>query len=463
MTASRKPHTHAIPEAILAHVHQGLLPEGLTHLQEEVLRQCWIGETYQTIADTNGYDDNYIRVVGSQLWKKLSTLVGYKVTKHNVRLALKKFEVPNAVSEELLTRWQVQRQSDARETSAVVPSFPHGQVTVESPFYIERAGIEDRCYKGVSQPGALIRVKASRQMGKTSLMTRIIKYGRKQGYATVALNLELASTEVLSDSNRFFRWLCITISKGLDLPNKTEDYWEEISGGSYNCTEYFERYLLAQGTHPIVLALDNVDVVFNYPKIAANFFGMLRAWFESARYDGMGSNLWQRIRLVVVYSTEVYVPLNIHQSPFNVGMFIELPPLSAEQIVILAERYQLRWSEQQATKLIERIGGNPYLVKLALDHCKDVSTNDVEALLHSISSLEGIYNEHLQRQFWALQPYEDLQVALARVMESSEPITLDLATMFKLEGMGLIRIVQRRAVPACELYQEYFNGILNNT
>jgi serine/threonine-protein kinase len=82
------------------------------------------------------------------------------------------------------------------------------------------------------------------------------------------------------------------------------------------------------------------------------------------------SNLeaWQRLRLVVVHATEVYIPLNLHQSPFNVGLPIRLPELTLEQVQQLVQAYGLSWSTAKTTKLTALVGGHPYLLQLALYH-----------------------------------------------------------------------------------------------
>ncbi len=43
---------------------------------------------------------------------------------------------------------------------------PEGQVPLDSKFYIERFPIEADCYQTITKSGALIRVKAPRQMVK---------------------------------------------------------------------------------------------------------------------------------------------------------------------------------------------------------------------------------------------------------------------------------------------------------
>lgn len=53
---------------------------------------------------------------------------------------------------------------------------PEGQVPLSSPFYVERPPIETTCYGAIAQPNALIRIKAPRQVGKSSLMSRILHH-----------------------------------------------------------------------------------------------------------------------------------------------------------------------------------------------------------------------------------------------------------------------------------------------
>ena len=57
---------------------------------------------------------------------------------------------------------------------------PGGAVPLKSGLYVKRPPIEADCYAEILQPGALIRIKAPRQMGKTSLMARILHQARER-------------------------------------------------------------------------------------------------------------------------------------------------------------------------------------------------------------------------------------------------------------------------------------------
>ncbi|NES23916.1 MAG: TIR domain-containing protein, partial [Symploca sp. SIO3E6] len=246
------------------------------------------------------------------------------------------------------------------------PELPTGQVRLASAFYVERVPYEAQCYKEILQPGSLIRIKAPRQMGKTSLMARILYQAREQGYRTVPLSLQHADTGIFTNLNQLLQWLCARITRKLRLPDQVDDYWTDTYGSKDNCTAYFEDYLLPAADEPLVLGLDEVDRVFQYPQISDDFFGLLRAWYEEAGYGDLNSDLWNKLRLVVVHSTEVYIPLNVNQSPFNVGLPIELSEFSTEQVWNLAQQHGLHWQSSQVEQLMRMVGGHPYLVRVAL-------------------------------------------------------------------------------------------------
>lgn len=332
-----------------------------------------------------------------------------------------------------------------------------GQVPLGSPFYIEREPIEMLVDEEVLQPGALIRIKAPRQFGKTSLMARTVAIAQEKGLKSTVLNLRLADTAVFQDLNRFLRWFCAVVAHDLQIPHQVESHWNEVYGSNYNCTDYFESYLLPEINSPLVLALDEVDLLFSYPEIATDFFGLLRAWYEKSRY-GNGNNIWQKLRLIVVHSSEVDLPLNLSQSPFNVGLLLELPHFTLEQVQELAQRHGIE-TKDVADKLIDLLGGSPYLTQLALYQLSQRKTT-LEQLVQANYSADGIFSAHLHRRLSHLQQQPELLDAMSQIVLSSEPVELNPFQVFKLQGLGLVRLMNLRALPTCQLYRDYFSQVL---
>jgi WD40 repeat protein len=67
-----------------------LQPEHLNDVQEFVFRQTWEGRSYPQMAKSAGYDAEYIKFIGYQLWKLLSRSLGEKVTKNNLQSVLRR-------------------------------------------------------------------------------------------------------------------------------------------------------------------------------------------------------------------------------------------------------------------------------------------------------------------------------------------------------------------------------------
>lgn len=331
------------------------------------------------------------------------------------------------------------------------PELPTGQVELASAFYVERPGIDERCYEAIAKPGALIRIKAPRQMGKTSLMARILQRSTILGYRTVPLSFQLADSKVFTDLDQFLKWFCAVVALELQLPARLADHWHGIFGSKVSCKSYFEHYLLANTTEPLVLGLDEVDRVLQYPELTSDFFGLLRAWHEEAK----NREIWRKLRLVVVHSTEVYVPMDINQSPFNVGLPIELPEFKSVQVQDLAQRHGLAWGTSEIERLMVMVGGHPYLVRLALYYIarQEITLSE---LLKTAPTDAGLYSDHLRRHLWNLSQHPELAAALYKVVSADSPVQLESIRGFKLQSMGLVHLRGNEVTPRCNLYRDYF-------
>jgi hypothetical protein len=304
----------------------------------------------------------------------------------------------------------------------------------------------------IKKPGALVRIKAPREMGKTSLLLRSLDYVALQGYRTVSLNLEQVDDVILNDLNRFLRWLCANITRQLQLELKLDDYWDEDIGSKISCSLYLRNHVLKQIDSPLVLSLDEVQYLFEHPLVAKDVLPLFRSWYEEAKREP----IWQKLRLIIVHSTEIYVPLQLKQSPFNVGLPIELSNFNLEQVQQLAQCYGLDWTDgQEATQLMTMVEGHPALVHMAIYHLSRGEISFAQ-FLDKAATLSGIYSHHLQRHQATLQAQPELATALDKVINAQEPISLDAIMTYKLRSMGLIKQLRDKVIPSCELYRQYF-------
>ena len=416
----------------------------LNNAEVTVLRGIWQKQTYHQMAEKEGYSPSYLaNIVGPELYRRVSEVTERRVTKKNCRAILEsyfteqtgkpfpKFPVPSP------------------------PGYPSGAVSLESAFYLKQPFLEQQIIKEITKPGGLVRIKAPQEMGKTSLLLRILNDCQKNfGYRIVSLDLQKVDQSMFENIHQFLRWLCVNCARKLGLQPNLDHYWDEDLGSKMSWTIYFEEYLLEEIDGPLVLALDELNQVFEHPKIAEDFLPLLRSCYEEAKKNP----IWQDFRLIVVHSTEIYIPLQLEQSPFNIGLPIELEFFSQKQVEQLATKYQLYSQDNEEIKqLMELVRGHPALIHLALYRISQKEITFKELLATAVTQT-GIYAYHLQRHWLALKENPELAKAFKMVCEAAEAVFLEPTIAYKLNSIGLVNLVNNKGTVSCRLYKEYFQS-----
>jgi hypothetical protein len=438
----------------------------LTDVEIIILKGAWHREEYDAIAAKHQYATSYLsQDVAPKLWKTLTEALGEKVRKSNFKEALKRHWGQYSFQEDSAERNNLEQElygnissinSDTIKNQDIIQNF-NAQETQH--IYVERHPIEKICYQTVKQPGSLIRIKAPNLMGKTYLIEKILSQVAQENYRTVSLSFELADSSThFNNLNKFLRWLCINISRELGLASYLDEYWdEEGMGAKVSCTTFFEEYLLAQADTPIVLCLDDVDILFPYPQIYEDFFGLLRSWYEKAR----SRKVWKKLRLIIAHSTNVYIKLNINQSPFNVGLPIELSEFTIEQVRSLVNQHSLDIDANTIDSLMQLVGGHPYLLEQAFTYVKIYPQVTIAQILQQATTDAGIYNHHLREQWLNLQQHPELAAAFKKVIVSPIPVQIEPVLAYQLQSIGLVKLLGNVVEPRCQLYIQYFSQRLS--
>lgn len=423
-----------------------LAPRELSDLEKIVFLDTWNGKMYRNMAEETGYQEGYLKDVGSRMWVSLSQKLGCQVTKKNLCFIFTQCDQ--------LKKLTLNQHPQSDQTCGKL-EFPGSPLPFDSDLYIERSPIEELAIATISQTGSLIRIQAPYGMGKTSLINHLMGVSRQMGIQTVFVDVQQADTEVLGVLDQFLRWFCWNIGHQLNLEPKFDDYWFEGAGSKLSCTTYLQEYILNQLQQPILVAIDKVHYLLEYPNLAKNFFPLLRSWYEQAKVH----QNWQKLRLIITYSTELDLPLPPSQSPFNIGLSLRLPDLTTAQLKDLADRYELNKvgidDFQTLEPLLKLIGGHPYLWQIAFYWLRSGYLS-LAQLLQEAATDQGIYSDHLHRQRVILQRDDKLMKAFAQVLSTSDFIDLDSSTAYQLEKMGLVKLQALKASLRCNLYREYF-------
>jgi AAA-like domain len=423
----------------------------LTDLQINIFKESLAGLTYKAMATKYGYTMEYLNNdVGYGLWKTLSLAFEEEVGKKNFR---------GAIQREIEKRcYAVTNNVEVSPVDSLVAEsfpFPEGSEPLDSLFYVDRSDVESLCRQTILKPGCLLRIKAPRLMGKTSVISRLVAHATASNYQVVRLEFDGIDRQILKNVEQLLRWICFISCRQLKITDHLNEAWNSKLGNNDNCTFYFEDYIIPAIDTPLVLVLDDVDRVFPYAEVIEDFFGLLRSWHEK----GKTSDLWRQVRLVIAHSTEAYIPLDLNQSPFNAGVPVELKDFNAQQITTLAQLHQLDWDQNQVLQLIARVGGHPYLVRLAL---YEIGSGKVtlEQFSIDVSTELGIHGSLLRRYLETLKGDVSLAEAYKKVVTSSEPVQLDATHIFHLHSLGLIHYSNNAVIPSCNLYRQYFSRVL---
>ncbi|MEW6731881.1 MAG: AAA-like domain-containing protein [Acidobacteriota bacterium] len=331
---------------------------------------------------------------------------------------------------------------------------PEGTMGPQSIFYIERP-CDQIAIEKIREQGVTITIKAPRQMGKSSLLCRLIDNIVKEGSKRIIfLDFQLIDKPTRANADLFFRQFCNWITDELELENRVDEYWASPLGNSHRCTRYLGRYLLKSLDQPLVLAMDEVDSVLE-TSFRTDFFSMLRSWHNNRAT----APIWRQLDLALVISTEPHLLIaDQNQSPFNVGECIELQDFTPAQISDLNERHGSPLSATEEHQLMILLSGHPYLVRRAFYLIAKGRLSMAE-MIETATADDGPFNGHLRNLLFRLQGQDDLINGFKQVI--SEGVCRDEKIRFRLWSAGLVHLRQGKTTPRCQLYADYFRERLN--
>lgn len=239
---------------------------------------------------------------------------------------------------------------------------PDGAVRLSDQFYIERKD-DVQLKRQLFNAGTITTIRAARQTGKSSLLVRRIHHARQQGRQVVALDLQRIDSDALTGIDKFLYYLALTVVRVLRLDKESIDrFWREPLGPQDKLTYFMEDHVLPNMNNPLVLAIDEADRLLD-TGFYEEFFGLIRAWHNSAAYD----ERWERLNMALVISTEPFLLIqDPNQSPFNVGLKLYLKDFTQAQVADLNRLHRSPLNTADLPSFMRLLDGQPYLTRKAL-------------------------------------------------------------------------------------------------
>jgi AAA domain-containing protein len=331
---------------------------------------------------------------------------------------------------------------------------PTGVVPLASPFYVERDA-DGHLYQQLERSGTITTIRGARQTGKTSLLVRGVDYARKREARVIYLDFqEVFGPSQLDSIDHFLKSLADAISDQaeVDLAN-VDSIWQSRLSPKAKMTRFVETTVLGITEDPVVLLLDEADVLLTKP-FYNEFFGLIRSWHNKRAFD----DRWGKLSMVLSISTHPSLLIDdISQSPFNVGLTIQLRDFSELQVRDLNARHGVPVKKDEIPAVMALLGGQPYLVRQALYILveRNISWHKLDEIAHL---QDGPFAGHLRYYLELLYSDEELMNAMRKVV--MEKTCSAGRSLLQLRSAGLVRREGQKRVCRYGLYEAFFRSQL---
>lgn len=330
-----------------------------------------------------------------------------------------------------------------------------GAVPIESKFYVRRSA-DNEFEETVRQRESIILVKGPRQIGKTSLISRGIEMIAQSTWRTALTDFQKLSNRQLDSEEDFYRVVALSLCRDLGFKYDFDLEWLDVFGPNLNF-DNFVRALLEASELPLVWFIDEADRLFSAP-YAADFFGLVRSWHNGRATDRRGP--WGRLTLVIGYATEAHLFIkDLNQSPFNVGVTVQLDMFLPEDVADLNERYGRPVKNPSDLLALHRLlGGQPFLVRRSFDLLTRGKI-DFPTLLATADQDDGPFADHLRRVLVSVSQLPAVWDALAHSFVTPELPDSEGLQRLLAAGVLMGRSGRGYELP-CELYRRYLSRFI---
>jgi WD40 repeat protein len=438
------------PDEALAILDESLKPKMLSQIQEFVFRQTWAGDSYAMMADQSGYDEDYIKEVGSRLWKLLSQVLDVKVTKNTLTSAFGQYG--RRLAEQtavpiVINSLKVTSISSAPQQQAI--QIDWGEAMEVFGFQgreVELQQLQDWIVPINGVPCRLVAILGMGGIGKTALTVKLVERLQASGFEQIiwrSLRNAPPLTNLLADLLQFFR----------DRQQQADRGAKGVSAQIAELLEYLRQ-------SRCVVVLDNAETILQGKERAGIYRSRSVSRGESG-YEEYGELLRQvgesrHQSCVILTSREKPKDIALLEGKNNVVKSIALAGIDDRSArSIMEQRGILATDPSQWQDLAHHYAGNPLALKMVSAVAIELFGGGLEQFLTQIqaehsSLLFDDIRDLLEQQFDRLSELERqvmYWLAINREFVSLTEIQQDLISARDRQHLpDVLRSLSRRSL-----------------
>jgi hypothetical protein len=329
---------------------------------------------------------------------------------------------------------------------------PGGAVRLKSPFYVQRPA-DEIALSNIEEGGVTVRIKGYHQMGKSSLLARLLQHAKDKGYPFLHIDCRRIDNRNVENLDTLLLYFCNLIYSRLKPNTTVGTYWEKPFGPIDKITDYLTFEVLPSLEKPLILIIDDVDRIFPLG-YREDFFSLFRSWHDNRAFDPV----WDNLNIFLAYSTEASMFIqDLDRSPFNVGVEVPLDDFTESQVEALNILHGNPLDNTAKLNDFESLfGGHPYLIRKGLFELVE-NRKTVQELVNTAANDDGPFSDHLHRYLWQILENPEIREAMKSVILTHN--CENERIFYKLRSAGLVKGSNRHQVePRSKLYASYLGS-----